>query len=465
MFLYKTLINFTDFLDKYKKIYEKNNYKIKKIFFVYIIVLVFILMYALNLKTSLIADDFWYSFSFGKWTPIKNFSDIIKSQAHHYKIWGGRSVVHTVAQIFLFKGKGLFNIINTFAYIVFTMLIYAHSNAYKKLRPSLYIIINLLIWFFIPAFAETLLWLVGSANYLWGTILCLIMLLPYRLYLYNPQRFKDGALSQIAIFIFGILSGWTNENTAAAMIVMIFLFMILYRINKIDVKKLHIAGLVGSIIGYMIMMLAPGNYERAALHKDNRPILKALFIHLKDVIKTSLKYMFPLFIILIILSCLFIYLSKNHTEAIFSCIIYFIGSLIAIFLMVIPYACPDRALFGAISYIIISVGILYSETPSHNSLIRNLSVSLITVICVPFLISYINGYSDNLRTYNEYKKREVYIDNQKNSGNYDIRVELISSNSRYNVYSSLEDVNPDKEHWVNIGAEKYYGLKSIYRNE
>ena len=52
-------------------------------------------------------------------------ADVLLSQAAHYRLWGGRSVVHTPTQLFLYAGKGTFNVANTAMYVLLVLELYA----------------------------------------------------------------------------------------------------------------------------------------------------------------------------------------------------------------------------------------------------------------------------------------------------------------------------------------------------
>ena len=57
-------------------------------------------MFLLNVHTPLQMDDYDYSISWSTGEPLCGFGDVIASQAAHYMLWGGRSVVHA-------RGPGL----------------------------------------------------------------------------------------------------------------------------------------------------------------------------------------------------------------------------------------------------------------------------------------------------------------------------------------------------------------------
>ena len=158
----------------YKKleIYLSREKSLKSIFFI-LVVIFFALILLLNLIYPLYADDWAYAFIYGSKTPqkIKGLSDIIDSQYYHYFRHGGRTIVHIIAQLLLLTKGYWADIINSVAYIIFAYLIYKICNINRKINPSLFFFINILIWFFQPGFAQSVLWITGSANYLWGTLI------------------------------------------------------------------------------------------------------------------------------------------------------------------------------------------------------------------------------------------------------------------------------------------------------
>lgn len=85
---------------------------------------------------------------------------------------------------------------------------------------------------------QNILWLVGSCNYLWGTTLVLLFLLLYRLNL--DVKCKNSIIIAILMLIFGIMAGWTNENNAAALLIILVLFSVYRLYNKKNITIWHI---------------------------------------------------------------------------------------------------------------------------------------------------------------------------------------------------------------------------------
>ncbi|HQH13554.1 MAG TPA: DUF6056 family protein, partial [Candidatus Sumerlaeota bacterium] len=232
-------------------------------------VFIFILMYFFNYLTPLASDDFNYHFIY--WdhctpdTRINGFKDIISSMAYHYYEINGRVLLHGILEVFTFIGKPFFNVVNSLMYVMLSLLIYKHCVGLRKSKHSLllYLAINVMLWLFVQRWGQTTVWMTGSVNYLWGCVIRLIALLPFRLYA-DYEGAQKNHWSLAALMFFGaVIAGATNENTGAAMIGMMALFMISYRVHLKKVPVWSITGLVGAVAGYAFMVLAPSNFSRA----------------------------------------------------------------------------------------------------------------------------------------------------------------------------------------------------------
>src|SRR6218665_1641392 len=110
---------------------------IQKICFGLVIVVSFILIYILNVLHPIFGDDWNYCLLPDGHTKVKSFSDILYTQYEHYFTWGGRTVVHIIAQSLLLVGISIGDFINSLAYLAFTLVIYCMVNQSNKIKPSL----------------------------------------------------------------------------------------------------------------------------------------------------------------------------------------------------------------------------------------------------------------------------------------------------------------------------------------
>lgn len=300
----------------------------KKNQIIIIMLSIFIMMCMLNILTPILADDF--SYSFGVDGRIHNLMDIIENQVHHYLTWGGRSIAHTIAQIFLLFPKIVFSFSNTIIYMLLIWLIYQHAKIGKDEKPLLLIIIHLSLWFFLPVFGQTCLWLIGSCNYLWTMVLILGFLLVYR----RGNKPKHEIPKIIGMFVFGILAGWTNENTAFGLITIAVGLLILEKLEHKNKKyqRWQISGLLGTISGFLILILAPGNYARNSLIKDNTFFLIKILKRGINATLIGIDYLLPLIAIIVVLCTILIYNKKKIKNEVF---LFLIGAFFTIYAMVL----------------------------------------------------------------------------------------------------------------------------------
>ena len=142
----------------------------------------YLIMVVLNFLTPLIADDIEYMYK------TTDFSTILQDEYHQYMTWTGRSVVHIIARVFLLMPKMVFNLVNPLIYVLLTILIYKITTKDKtEFHAFKYLMINVVIWLFIPTFGQTILWETGAANYLWEGIIITSVLFIYHRYCYADR--------------------------------------------------------------------------------------------------------------------------------------------------------------------------------------------------------------------------------------------------------------------------------------
>ena len=73
--------------------------RVRMVLFFALLVLIGGVMFLLNMHTPLMMDDYDYSFSWSTGARLAGIGDILASQAAHYRLWGGRSVTHFLAQL------------------------------------------------------------------------------------------------------------------------------------------------------------------------------------------------------------------------------------------------------------------------------------------------------------------------------------------------------------------------------
>lgn len=426
-----------------KQIETLNNTK-KKIIFAWTIAvsLCFFIIFFLNILTPMIADDFGYLLIFDGvfQTKVTSISDVFLSQKEHYFLWGGRSVVHFIAQSLLLLPPIIIDTLNTIVYMIYVLLIYFLIKGRKSNNIGLFILINLAVWFLQPAFGDTILWITGSANYLWGMVLVLLFILPYRFYEGNINNKLVIILKTSLLFFYGIIAGWTNENTAAGMIVIAILFLLYFRSNDWKIPFWGISGILGSIIGYLIMILAPGNLNRAgeAVTSDWLVFAYRLFHHTQDFIVNCGCLNLLGFIIIILF---WHYTKRNKGNILSLFFIFFIGVLVGVYSMVLSPSFPPRAWFGVITYNIIAIGILLYNLNYNNKFLKQIYYAIILAGMIAFPFSFYSAYKDVYSIHSVFKQRSILVSEAKDKGLPYCEVERYSAKTKF-VHS--EDVEAYK---------------------
>jgi len=407
----------------------------------------------LNILTPLISDDFAYLFIYGESGRIESIGDVVQSQVNHYHMWGGRSVVHFIAQVLLMLPPYVADILNTLVYLGYIYLIYLHIKGKGDNSISLFILINLAVWILQPVFGDTVLWITGSSNYLWGTTLILLFLLPYRLYNGASAGHIKQVSGSIGLFILGIIAGWTNENTAGAMILIVISFFIYYRSCGWKVPVWGALGLMGAIIGFSVMILAPGNFERAG--GTSSLSLYILAYRLFNSTLTFFYYSGPAILAGVLMLVLYYrFPSAERKDKLKLTSIYYIAAVAAVYAMLLSPTFPRRALFGVVTYLIIGAGILYYNLDFRHKFLRQIRLTVISVGFVSFLFTFYLATKEINTFSNIVKEREIMIENAKKEGI------SVCEFERYmgGIYIHGED--PFSEELMT----RYYGIKIRLKN-
>lgn len=223
----------------------------------------FLLMWRLTALTPLEMDDYDYRVDWSTGEPVASLSDVLASQAAHYRLWGGRCVTHALAQTFLWLDKRVFNLANAAMYALLLLELYALAKPRgRRFCWTLPLAAHAALFCCVPFFGTVFLWLTGSCNYLWGTTLALMPLLILRSAAEGGRFSRGGGWGVLALPV-GFIAGWTNENTACAVFAAAFVFLLARRLRGERPAAWQWAMLAAQGAGIALMLAAPGNFVRA----------------------------------------------------------------------------------------------------------------------------------------------------------------------------------------------------------
>ncbi|MBQ7886428.1 MAG: hypothetical protein IJ313_05990 [Clostridia bacterium] len=408
------------------------------------------LMLLLNAHTPLMMDDYDYSFSWATGERIAGIGDILASQAAHYMIWGGRSVTHFIAQLFLYLGKPAFNLFNAAMYALLLVEIYALSKRRGTAwdwRPIL--MAHLLLFSAVEFFGVAFLWLDGACNYLWGTAMALVPLLISKSEREGGFFDCDGARGWLA-FPLCFLAGWTNENTACGVLAALMLLLVWDVIKRRKIRVWRAASLAAQALGVCVMLLAPGNFARAA-QESSRGLLMELIYRAAVACYCLLRYAgVPM---LLAAAALLVAIKKKAPLRIeWLCVLGASAALSAGALVGSPQI-SDRS-FTAVIVLVIAALLCVMADKKPRADGHSLHVGAALMLLCAALGVYAFG---EVHAHGSAWEQQIdAIERAAQAGGEVIAVSSVPSSSRYTMDIALAS---DPSAWPNSTLGKYYGVR------
>ena len=218
-----------------------------------LLVVAFAVMLVMNALTTLKEDDLAFTLIEGVWTPVRSFADLLQSHLTHYTGTNGR-LADLVPELFGgLLGKTAFNVCNA---LVFALMAHLVSLLATE-RRSLLALSSFLavVGTCYPVPGETMLWMAGSANYMWAITISLLLVTV----LQRVQARPLGWGKALLWLLFGFVAGGFNEATSLG-----FLggFMLYYAFNYRLFDRRVVVMMMGYALGIMVIVLSPGAWNR-----------------------------------------------------------------------------------------------------------------------------------------------------------------------------------------------------------
>lgn len=438
----------------------------QKLLVLFVCCAVFLLMFVLNTFTPYTSDDYSYHFVYEGSMPTENTRllsgiwDIPYSMANHYNLWGGRVVAHSIVQFFMLFDKWVFNVFNSLVFVLCGILIYLHiEKDFKKLSPLWLSVIYFAMWFFIPQFGVSVMWLSGACNYIWMATLILAFLLPYRRRLDRKLSPLTAVLAAVGMIPFGFIAGCTNENAGGAAALTAMMFTALNLINKKPIPAWSVTGIISSIGGLLFLIIAPGNVERGGKVEINAQVILSRF----DVIERyTNELMWALLLCLAVLAAMFLISRKgsfsDYKEELSVSLIYFLCAAANIIVLAATWSIYRRSWMLSIFYAIIICG-LFAKTLS---ITKPAKYTCFLLFAAAFIISYAFAAQSTVTSYYEVQSEIRQIQQQKAIGIQDVTVTPHERPSNdHNALYGTANITSDRENWFNLWLAEYYGVNSV----
>ncbi|MDR1239382.1 MAG: DUF6056 family protein [Treponema sp.] len=330
------------------------------IFLPAVLLLTFVIFLVMNVYTPKITDDYYWENIPGTGQKVESINDIFLSIYDYYMARGGgitgcRVVAVFVAQASLLAGKNIFNFLNALVYVMLMCLICYHiTGGIKKINALLFFAVNVLVWWMLPSWGENFLWLTGSCFYAWPFVIILLFLAPLRR-IHDDGAYNLSAPCSALYLFLGILAGLSYENAGAGTFFFLIAYFLLKIINREKIKLFEILGAAGFLVGFAVLIAAPGNYSRLNGYEFVRQysFVKRLFIRLFE---TTQIFFLKGGVFLTGLSLVFgIDIFRNGRKMPAFSFLYVLAGAASAYSMILSPVFLDRAFFPVTIFLIIAL--------------------------------------------------------------------------------------------------------------
>lgn len=429
--------------------------------------LVFSVMLLFNCLTPYLADDFTFAYAFDTGERLHSLPQLLSSLSFHYREWSGRVVVKFFAQAFTMFPKMLFNLCNAAAYLGLGLVIYRLARGRRSGRYDVlaFALIEAALWEISPAFGQTNLWMCGSCNYLWASLGCLAYLLPWRYYLQAP--FAGGAKLAVAMALGGVFTGWLSENTSAGVLVCIVLCIGFMIQQKQKVPLWMWTGFAGTLAGFALLVLAPGNYNRTEMSADSTlPFLTRYAVRFFRCSNMLTNYALPLLLGFAVLYVLLCY-QKPGPAGLFWPAALLLSGLGANYAMVLSPQYYERSSHGV--FALLTAACIACLVQLKGTGLRRVLTAVAACVCVVGSFHLCDAGYDIACYYTMYRTREAEIVAAAEAQEipYSLVVESygIEPYTRWCAAYGLPDIRENAEDSIALGRAKWYGLNRLYATE
>lgn len=442
--------------------------KHRKSIFYMILGVAFLMIYAYNLLTPYLSDDYSYMMEVRE---ASSLWDLFKQQYMEYLVHNSRVVGQLSLRLSLAVSKQFFNVVNSGMFIALILLMYC--CVCRKKKHDVFVLLGIItfLWRFTVSFGQTILWLCGACNYLWGSVFILGFVVFYRHFLTRVDDIRHPVLLAIGTACFGLLAGWCNENTSGGGLLLVLWFSFLFRQERKRkgqrwVYPFMISGMVGMLGGLLGMVLSPGVRIRTTKMEQSK--YTGFVGFLSRIYKTTVTVRELFFILLVILIVVLVLLALQKrlkewrdvytNESVIFALVFLATSYV---LAVIPTP-MDRAFFGAGIFLMIACLQGIVDVNINDVVISGARYALISVLCLWLFFTYTENLVNLARIYREENERISLIQADYEVGSGMVVIPQFREQFR-NPYSNAHDsdLTEDQGYWINLFYEVYYGVGNI----
>ena len=444
--------------------------KHRKTIFYIILCASLVMIYAYNLLTPYLSDDYAYLIEVRK---AASLWDLVKQQYGEYLSNSGRVIGQFNVRLSLYVSKQFFNVINSGMFLALVLLIYRNVSRKKKHDIFVLLLAITFLWRFSVDFGQTMLWICGSCNYLWGSVIILSFFTLYRYFLEKEEAVRHQGILALLFLLFGIAAGWCNENTSGGGLLLMLMYSLNFwwkkrKENRKGIYPFMIAGVTGMCLGILGMISAPGVRKRSATMSEDQ--YTGLVGLLSRIYKTTVSIRELFFALLVVITLLFVILVlqkklKTWTQIRTNDSVLFAVAFVATSYVLALIPTPqNRAFFGAGVFLMIACIQGIVDIGQDEMVISAIKYSLVSILCLWLFFTYMENLVNLARIYREENERIELIKADKADPEGDGIVVIPQYREAFRTpFSNAHDsdLTEDKDYWINLFYEVYYDVGNI----
>ena len=293
-----------------------------------------VLVFAFSQSALWLGDEITYNYSFKDGSQITSIGDIVPSQIEHYKSINGRTIAHTLCQIYIpFLGKTAFAFSNALVWVALLLLMANLLSIKYDDWKMMALLASLIFIGFRTKFTPTC-----QIGYPWMFTLVTAFLIVLRRF-GKEQEGQWKRYNLIWAVPFAFIAGWSQEALVIGVAAALGL-LVLLNINKVTLPQWVL--LVCFAAGVLMVCLSPANLERSGGTPGSSTLLP-------PVIMGVAKFFFYLRITyLLIIFVLYLLISKKAKlkELIYSAWFYWVLWVVMLGFNFFISVYGNRQLFG-----------------------------------------------------------------------------------------------------------------------
>lgn len=298
------------------------------------------LAFVLHRDVPFMMDDIWYGTNLATNKPLHNLWDVIEGQIWHYNNWGGRSITHGILQLTLMCGELWADILNVTMTLLLAWMICVVA---KKKNAVAFFMAFSLLFAWNANMKMSMFWQAGTVNYVYSSVWILLFIWPFLNEWRENEQTKFPWINLWMLPI-AVCTGWSNENMGPTCFLLAAATMIYCKKwKKISIKPWMLMGAIGSLIGSILVIVAPGNFSRSSTIEE-AGLLEMIWNRIYSMLRAGCEFLFPVCLALALLFLIKCVCLKQKAEK--YQVVLLICCILSYGAMVLSPHYPDRATFG-----------------------------------------------------------------------------------------------------------------------